>query len=190
MALCTRRLPWGTCGSTTLWLHLQKCFSASLKSFQQQSQSWHSSDRRENKNPKRRSGPDGLERIINLMEPSWLVDWKPLPTFLEKRDLLEIKQWGGEGRCQGQQSTEDPRARAALGLPRRGTSVTGGSFVKQDKLWGLQWCERNIHQNPRCAQQLAAHSDGGRRILHSVLVGPRQGPWSGLGSVPRVGWVV
>lgn len=83
-----------------------------------------------------------------------LVDWKPPPTFLEKRSLLEIEQWEGEGRCQGQQSTEDPRARTALGLPRRGTSVTGGSCVpvKQEKLWGLQWCERNIHQNPRLWQ--------------------------------------
>lgn len=54
------------------------------------------------------------------MKPSWLVDWKPLPAFLEKRGLLEIERWEGKGRCEGQQSTEYPGARTALGSQGEG----------------------------------------------------------------------
>lgn len=103
--------------------------------------------------------------------------WKPLPSFLEKRGLLEMRQKGVSG------PAEYPRARTALGLPRRGTLVTGGSFVpvKQEKPGGSQCCERNIHQSPRCAQQLAAPSDCGRGISPQcqVVCGQCQG-WAGM----------
>lgn len=111
--------------------------------------------------------------------------WKPLPNFLEKRGLLEMRQKGVSG------PAEYPRARTALGLPRRGTLVTGGSFVpvKQEKPGGSQCCERNIHQSPRCAQQLAAPSDCGRGISPQWFGSVPRMVWSsGLGSVPRMGW--
>lgn len=76
--------------------------------------------------------------------------WKPLPSFLEKRGLLEMRQKGVSG------PAEYPRARTALGLPRRGTLVTGGSFVpvKQEKPGGSQCCERNIQTNIRAPDVL------------------------------------
>lgn len=94
MALCTA-LPRGYHGAPVGVQPFGFVFKNSfqpLKPFQQEGQAWHCSGRRENKNPKRRIRPDGFEGIINLMKPLWLVDWKPLPTFLDKRGLLGMEQ--------------------------------------------------------------------------------------------------
>lgn len=104
------------------------------------------------------------------MKSQWLVDWKPLPTFLDKRGLLGTEQ--GEGEGSGPAEPWVSQSKDSTGAPEE------GDIGDRRLLCPCQAGEASgltaLHQKPRCAQQLAAHSTVAGESPHSVLLGPRQ----------------